>query len=302
MNRFLDQLARAPEAGAGAAPAPAPAPAPGAPGVAGSLAPPAAGGAPAAPPAQDWLAGLAPEERAYYDNKQWKGPEETLRSYIQLEKLLGPHGEGRTVVLPKDGAAPEELAEFYTKLGRPAAADKYELKAGDSANPELMAGAKKAFYDAGLNPKQAQQLLDFYAGAETTQKDAAAQRAASELDGLVKELGPQKYEEALARVKTAGVRFGLTQEMGEKIELAIGSKAFLSLFAGIGEALAESGLPPGSTGAPGGVGLTTKAAQDKLNALNADSAFQNRLNSVNPKVRGPALEEYEAALKAAHPG
>ena len=49
------------------------------------------------------------------------------------------------VALPTDKSTPEELADFYSKLGRPESADKYGI---ELANDEG-AGASKAFAEAG---------------------------------------------------------------------------------------------------------------------------------------------------------
>lgn len=108
------------------------------------------------------------------------------KSDVNLQKQIG----GR-IKVPGADAKPEELAEFYSKLGRPETPDKYGLK----INPDLKlpeADAKvieqltpvfsKAAHDLGLTPKQAQGLMDWFGAdaANNAQARVAGQAKAVE--------------------------------------------------------------------------------------------------------------------------
>lgn len=133
------------------------------------------------------------------------------KAYNQ-EKLLGG-----SIRLPGKDATPEELTEFFGKLGRPAEADKYELKAptdlpeGIPYDGEVAKGFRTAAHAAGLSQTQAAALHDWYvgmAGSAYTAQAAAAQealqgRATKAAEELVKLWGPLEGDTASANFEIA---------------------------------------------------------------------------------------------------
>lgn len=79
---------------------------------------------------------------------------------------------GTTVELPGEDATPEQLSEFYNKLGRPETPDKYEfedkLPEGWTISEALDTEYRGLAHEIGLTPKQAQQLRTFYNTAVET--------------------------------------------------------------------------------------------------------------------------------------
>ena len=98
--------------------------------------------------------------------------EKTLSKYQTVGDLAKGHVHlsrmmGNSVKIPEEDATDEERNDFYTKLGRPETADKYEYERPDM--PEGMAydqNSETAFkplaHDQGLSQKQVGSILDFY--------------------------------------------------------------------------------------------------------------------------------------------
>lgn len=73
---------------------------------------------------------------------------------------------GTSVSIPGEGATEDQLNEFYNKLGRPEASDKYEfednLPEGFAIDNDLDKSYRDLAYSLGLTQKQAQDLRGFY--------------------------------------------------------------------------------------------------------------------------------------------
>lgn len=79
---------------------------------------------------------------------------------------------GTTISMPGENATQEQLNDFYNKLGRPEAPDKYEfedkLPEGWKINEELDTEYRGLAHSIGLTAKQAQELRAFYNTAVET--------------------------------------------------------------------------------------------------------------------------------------
>src|SRR5688500_19928828 len=73
--------------------------------------------------AADWLAGLEADNRSLVEAKCWKGPQDAIKSYRELETRLG-----QTLPVPGKDATPEEWTKHYDKLGRPPTTTDYALR------------------------------------------------------------------------------------------------------------------------------------------------------------------------------
>ncbi|MCI5800283.1 hypothetical protein MR060_12770 [bacterium] len=106
----------------------------------------------------DWKSGLPEELRGSVE--KFKTVEDMAKSYLNMEKLVGK----KTIGMPDENSSEEEWSKLYDRLGRPVAADKYEVKRAEGLPPELIdeEGMKSflgAAYKAGLNQKQVSALV-----------------------------------------------------------------------------------------------------------------------------------------------
>lgn len=225
---------------------------------------PAAAPAPAAEAQtpSDWTGTLAPELKTLAAHKGWRGPEDALRSYAHLERAFGAD----KVALPGKDAKPEEWDALYTRLGRPAAPEQYDL--ADVARPESMpwnAEGERAMlremHAAGLSNRQARHLLSKYAemqgGAWNAATSHGARRVEEAQAALRRDWGAAYDEKSDMANRAFRLAFGDGLEEARQLRLADGSflgdhPALVRAFARLGESLTEHPM----AGAKGGRHLT----------------------------------------------
>lgn len=245
---------------------------------------PAAPAAPATPaaPADDapWYS-THPDEgiRNWAANKGWKDPMAALESGYNLEKLIGFEKAGRTIVLPKDDATPEERRAFLTRIGVPEKSDAYKVPESLAQDP-LIAKFREFAHAEGFLPAQFEKAISFIQGesaAMATQAQAAAgAKGEQEMAALKTEWGAA-YDQNVELGKRAAAQFipgdaNARADALTKIEAAIGTGAMLKMFAKIGEGLGEH--PMRSTDDPGGFSVMTPAqAKARIEALKQDKAW-----------------------------
>ncbi len=155
-------------------------------------------------------------------------------SYLELEKKLGQGG------IPDKNASDEEVQEFYKKLGKPEASEKYSFKQDEQLEKEL---AKIAF-NANLTDAQAKAVYDFISETGNAQikafKESIRQQAKATDESLKKEFG--NLVEDKMNSYTKGLKLFANEAVLDSLEktgLAV-NEHFVRMFIKIGEALGES--------------------------------------------------------------
>lgn len=274
-------------------------------------------------------AGIDPKYLPAIQAKGWTGINDALESYTNVEKLVSLERGGdvdRILVKPKEGATPEEIAAFTAKAGfsAPEKAEDYGFTAefvGTKANelftanglPADLAGqfatemapvveqASKWMHEAGVPPQIAKGLVNNVLASEVAGLKAFHAKSDEDYTKLGQEMGDKfaDFEEAGRR---AFRQSGLEKGTLDKIEMAIGTKAMMQMFAKFGGAMSEAAAPSGNRdGGTGQFTQTAQGAQARIQTLQRDSDFQAKLLSPNPQVRGPAQKEWEELFKVAYP-
>lgn len=240
-----------------------------------STLPPPAGG-------DDFLKGFDPQTQEFVAKKGWKSPVDMVGSYQNLEKLLG----GEKVPVPK---GPEDKAAYdlmFKALGRPDAADGYGLDKREGIDPQLAKAAGEAFHGLGLNPSQAQGLLDWFDGqGKSAQKEAEeryAQESQVEFQQVQREWG-KEFDTKAEFGRRAVRQFGIDPEAAKGIERAIGTKRMMDLFSKIGESFNEA--PMRGQGSQESQIVTPVLAEQKIQELKADPDFSARYMKGDPRAR-----------------
>lgn len=171
----------------------------------------------------NWVAGLQAEEnRALVEAKQWKSPDDAIRSYRELE-----HHASKSLKMPGDNATAEDWDKFYSKLGRPESPDKYELKLNTEAVPQdfpydetSAIEFRKWAHEAGLAPAQAQALHDKFVGYQA-QSFTAARESLARAEGdahreIVRDWGDTdtaSYRQNVEYMSRAVAQLGLKESL-----------------------------------------------------------------------------------------
>jgi hypothetical protein len=232
----------------------------------------------------DWLDAIDPESAAFARTKGWEDLDAVIRSYQNLESLLGSDRAGRTIVLPSSEGDTEALSEIYDRLGRPTEAGGYQLeREGAPVDGPLLDWYRKLAYESGLSQRQAVALFDAWGVMAASQVEASNRRAQWESDSAqeaLREKWGRRYESRVASAQRAARRFG--GDEAATLEQAIGYGPMTEFLARIGDALGEDALPAGEGRT--GFGLSPDEAR----------------YSYAQRKRDP---EFVAALQdAAHPG
>src|ERR1700748_763608 len=141
-----------------APPAPSSSPAP-APSQSQPTAQPAPSGLPqAAPPSGWWDSVKDPAIKEWAANKKFPDAESALKSYSNLEQLMGADKAGRTVMTPKDDTDVEGWKALGTKLGVPANAEEYKLPVPEGDNGDFAKLASGWMQKANIPPAMARAL------------------------------------------------------------------------------------------------------------------------------------------------
>lgn len=276
-------------AAAAFAPAPPPAAAPAVAGAPAAPAPIAAG--PAAPPAANapaWYDGFQnPDVKTWTQAKGFKDGEATAESAYNLEKLIGFDRAGRTLVIPKDDAPPEEMQAFRAKLGVPATAAEYKLPLPEGSDPKLTETIQGWMHKAGATPAVASALTEQFVAFSAAQKTEGEGKLLDLSDKAFATTTTKWGKEAQANLEL-GKRFTANllpaevmmddgskvdrQTFLEKIFNTTGATgAMLELFAKAGKGLGEHQML--TPGGGDGFGDSPQTAQVKIAALKADPAW-----------------------------
>lgn len=254
----------------------------------------------------EWFSTIGDESvRTWVQSKGFKDSTAVAESAYNLEKLIGFDKAGRTLVVPKDDATPEERAAFYQKLGAPANADGYKVPEALAADPVV-----KEFRDvalkSGMLPKQFEEAVGFITAKaqtmNTERQQAAAAQSDQDMTALKTEWG-QGYDKQVEMAKRAATSFIPAKDAAErgeimtKIEGAIGTGAMMRLFAKIGEGLGEHAAH--SSGDAGNFdSLTPAQAKGRIEALKSDKEWSTAYLK-GDKIK---IAEMERLTKAAYPG
>ena len=127
--------------------------------------------------AADWTQGLD-DYHEVIEAKGWKGADDVLKSYVNLEKQVGAD----KVVLPADGSNLSEW-EGWQKLGTPENAEDYQLAAPDgfeAYNQDLSDWFRGAAHEMKVPAAMAQGLHDRFVEQQMSNMQAAQSQAADQ--------------------------------------------------------------------------------------------------------------------------
>lgn len=242
--------------------------------------PPAA--APAAP--TDWTTGFNDELKGYVQNKGFKDPTAVLDSYRNLEKLIGvPHEQ--ILKLPKEDDA-EGWGKVYDRLGRPTSPDEYKL---DGANETFAKWAKGTFHELGFTKAQAEKFatkINEYAQGNVKAAEEAFQTKLADQEKALKKEWGAAFDQNIAAAKRTASTLGMSPEVVDSLEKAMGFDGVMKFVHGLGAKLGEDSFHAGSRNGGGGFGvLTPEQARSRIAALGSDPAFVARYQSGDASAR-----------------
>ena len=244
-----------------------------------------------APPASAAPAGSAPVSAAvpwlgetdeattgYVQNKGWQNPADAIKSYQNLEKLLGADKAGNAVILPKADSTPEERAAFFNRLGRPVDAEGYKIDIPEGGNKDFAKAAAAKFHELGLTQQQGEALAQWNNEqmSQLQTQTVAQKQQAFEADQLaLKNEWGAAFAQNLANAQAAMRGLGLDAQTVDTLASALGHKATMNLLNSIGAKTMESSFVSGDRNTEANA-LTPAQAKDQIRTLHQDKTFIKR--------------------------
>jgi len=226
----------------------------------------------------DWISTLPEEQRAVVGIKGWKTPSDMLKSYNEVEKLVGLE----KIAMPrkdKSGSYKKgELERVLTQLGAPKEAKDYMLSAnfkspeGLEIDEQEMANFKEASHKLGLLPHQFAGLMDYftaYLGRGLEAQKKTNETSFNEANLNLRTKWGSTYDEKVKLANMILRSFVEDRTQSEAIVKKYGNDSvIIELLANIGDNLSEDSLVKKGMS---GLLLTPNAAQVEINKIKSDS-------------------------------
>lgn len=221
---------------------------------------------------QDWRAGLPDDLRTEKSLEAIKDVGGLAKSYVESQKMIGG-----SVRLPKEGATPEEIDAFHTKLGRPEKPEGYgfvkpaTLPEGVTWNDDLVGWFGKSAHAVGLSKAQANSLLNAWNDNQFSQAHEGQKVMKAELGKLQEEWGDRfdgRVELGLRGIERILPAEEATQFKSLMDSTGLGNHPLMLRFAyQVGNLLKEDGYI--MSDGKGGI-MGADSAKTKIEAVNAD--------------------------------
>lgn len=219
-----------------------------------------------------------------------------VSSYRELE---GKFLSGDKIVLPKEGDGAEVVEAFHKAIGRPDAADGYDLKLGEGeeVNEDLAKVMREAAFKAGVpasmfaamaEPFNAymRDVLQNHEAAQVQQREAGVAEYRTEVG--------DKFNTHIAAGNKAMRLLELSGEDIAGIEQGLGTKKTLALFAKLGMGMGEDILL--DAGGRPKFSMSKEEAQAELDRVGKEPGYLDKLKS-DPTVK--ARREHLLSVVAA---
>lgn len=249
---------------------------------------------------EDWRAKLPPELKDEKALGHINSVEDLVKSYVNAQKLLG----GPKISIPDPKlATPEDYRNVYKKLGLPEDAKDYRVEvAPDSGlDPEFLKQFQENAFKIGILPKQAQEVLNWYAEASKGMLTGIQENNKKAFDEEHKALHSEwgkAYEKNLLATQLVVKDFADEDTVKFLKETGLHqSPKFLKFMAKIGNVLKEPELK-GSAGR-GSVMKTPQEAMGEANRIIGD--MSHPYNQPQHPNHALAVKDVEQLFEMAHP-
>lgn len=199
----------------------------------------------------DWTTSLDPEHKALIGIKGWKTPGDAIKSYSEIEKLVGHE----KIAMPKKDVQgnyePGEFERVMTQLGLPKDPKEYKpsanfkLPEGIEINPQLETEFKARAKAAGLLPKQYAFMMDELSGMLTRGTQAHKEAQEKNFNESVLNLRVKwgsAYDEKSRLANKVLQTFGDQTKIADIVKKYGNNPEIIEVLANIGENLSEESL------------------------------------------------------------
>lgn len=237
--------------------------------------------------------------------KNTKSPYDAIEQLINANKLIGTD----RLPQPKEDWTEDQWNDFYAKLGRPEAADKYKYEnapeiEGFELSEDFMKDANEALFKAGLTPSQHTAVMDTFFNWLKNATDSSTQAATLSREqteeALKKQYGADKWEGKVAEANAVIAQLG-DQEFAKYLEESgLGNHpSMIKFMMNVAEQFSDDSA----------IGESIKSnlsgenqAKKRITELKADENFQKKLFNESAVGHKEAVAEWHDLHKKAYPG
>lgn len=168
------------------------------------------------------------------------------KGYMNAQRMVGAD----KIALPGKSATPDEWREVYTRLGAPTDASGYEFEGDSPLQDDYMNSFREHALKAGLNPSQANEMMNFVRGTvdgmnQGLEQSADEARYAGEQE-LRQEFG-QAFEQRIEMAQMAAQNLLGGTQMFDEIQLSDGRMLgdhpdIIRMFSNLASAIGEDNL------------------------------------------------------------
>lgn len=234
--------------------------------------------------------------RGYVESKGYKGIEDIIAQQQNYEKLISAEKANSTLIMPGADATPEQLSEFYNKLGRPATAKEYKLAAPEGSDPAFSDNVANWMHELGLNKTQAQALsakYSEYAASNVAQMQQQKEIEIQNQTTALKQEWAQNFDRNVELARRASRMAGIDEVTAMKMQDAIGTKAMMKIFHTFGAGFSEHKIEGvGNSASP--FGMSLEGSKARRQEIMNDPSLRNKYLSGDAKLR----EEVDILNKA----
>lgn len=254
---------------------------------------------------QDWKEQLPEDMRGDPSLKNIADVPGLAKSFINAQGMVGAD----KVVIPKDGASDEEMTAFYTKLGRPESAEKYEIKNPDNMpedfplSEDLVKGFRGASHKLGLTPAQVSGMYNWFLEDEIKTFSDAKRENEEAVASATKQLRldwGKAFDTKVNQIETMINTYGDDDLRNYLKETGVNNDArFIRFLGKVAENFGEDTLK--GKGRMGFDVMTPEAAQARIAELKGDKDFMARYQNKDNTIRAEAVKRMEELYSFAYP-
>jgi hypothetical protein len=235
-------------------------------------------------PATAWTDRLPDDLKPIALNKGWDSEAAAVKSYAELERLLGADKAGRGIIIPNEATPPEEKAAFWGRLGRPDTPDGYKLPVPEGDPGEFAKTASGWFHEGNLTTDQALFVTgkwnEYQVAMDAQFKTEAAQDKESGETALHKAWGAQ-YDTQVELGRRAMREMGFTEDHIAAFASVAGYETVMRGFAKGGVGFSEAKVHGFDSDARSAGKMTPEMAEAQMAAYQADPAYAAALKAGN---------------------